>query len=150
MSMSTTKDTSVIPGATSASQTPAVDADPSQRPGVPMELDPPRPAGAAHWFEPERQRDPGNVLKRKGLAELTPVFGTSVPPRGLSGIMRRAAYEIPEHYTSHWFVLLLADRVDVLEDRIARALPIVLPIAAGVAALAMIPKRRHRRLRWLR
>ena len=72
----------------------AVDASPEARPGVPMEWDPPHPAGAAHWREPERQPDPGHVLKRKGLDRLTPVFGTATPPRGLSGVLRRAAYAI--------------------------------------------------------
>lgn len=113
----------------------AVDADPADRPGVPMELETPRPAGHAHWSEPEQQDDPGDVLKRKGLEQLTPVFGTAVPPRGLSGLMRRAAYGIPEHFTSHWFALLLADRVDVMEDRARRAAPFVVP-AVAVAGLA--------------
>jgi hypothetical protein len=114
-----------------------IDAQPERRPGVPMESEPPRPAGNAHWETPERQPDPGHVLKRKGLNELTPVFGTAVPPRGLSGLMRRAAYQIPEHYTSHWFVLLAADRVDAVEHRARRVLPFALPAAAlGAAALA--------------
>jgi hypothetical protein len=132
-----------IPGA-------GVDASVSQRPGVPMESDPPRPAGFAHWAEPERQRDPGNVLKRKGLAELTPVFGTSVPPRGISGVMRRAAYEIPEHYTTHWLVLLLADRVDAVEHGHARWLALAVPTLAvgGVATLALLRYRREQRSRW--
>jgi hypothetical protein len=125
----------------------APDASPSQRPGVPKELDPPRPATFAHWAEPERQPDPGYVLKRKDLTELTPVFGTTVPPRGLSGVLRRAAYAIPEHRTSHWLVLMLADRVDVLEHRALRILPFALPLAAGgaIAALAFSSRRRSRR-----
>jgi hypothetical protein len=84
----------------------------------------PRPVGSAHWSVPERQKDPGNVLKRKGLAELTPVFGTSVPPRGLSGVIRRAAYKLPEHYTTHWFLLLLSDRIDALESAVSEILPV--------------------------
>ena len=68
-----------VPGA-------GIDADPERRPGVPMEADPPRPVGAAHWKQPERQPDPGYVLKRKGLSQLTPVFGTAV---------RRAASRVP-------------------------------------------------------
>lgn len=125
--------------------TTAPDASPSQRPGVPMEQDP-KPVGHAHWTTPERQPDPGNILKRKGLDELTPVFGTAVPPRGLSGLMRRAAYEIPEHYTSHWLVLLLADRVDAVEDRAKRTLPWALPlIAIGGIAAVMLRSRSQRR-----
>lgn len=121
----------------------AVDADETQRPGVPMENDRPAPVGNAHWLTPERQRDPGYILKRKGLEELTPVFGTTVPPKGLSGLMRRAAYEIPDHYTSHWMMLLLADRVDAMEWRLKRVLPFALPLAAvGFAAYAVAKNRR--------
>lgn len=116
------------------------DARMGERPGVPMEKEPPEPAGNAHWITPDRMPDPGYVLKRKGLDELTPVFGTTVPPRGLSGLMRTAAYEIPEHFTSHWLLLLAADRVDVLEDRLKRYLPFAL--AAGGLYLAFRPRRK--------
>ena len=30
------------------------------------------------------------------IDHLTPVFGTAQPPRGLSGVLRRAAYGIPD------------------------------------------------------
>lgn len=104
-----------VPGA-------AVDAPRDRRPGVPMETEP-RKVGSAHWSVPEKQKDPGNILKRKGLSELTPVFGTSVPPRGISGAVRRAAYRLPEHYTSHWMLLLLADRIDAVEGAILELVP---------------------------
>ena len=123
-----------IPGA-------GIDAGRARRPGVPMEHLPMRPAGNAHWSVPERQADPGNVLKRRGLEELTPVFGTAVPPRGLSGWMRRMAYQVPEHHTSHWFVLLLADRVDALESNPLRALPYALALLAGVGAVVWRARR---------
>jgi hypothetical protein len=104
-----------VPGA-------AIDANRARRPGVPMETEP-RPVGSAHWAAPERQTDPGNVLKRRGLSELTPVFGTSVAPRGISGAIRRAAYDLPEHYATHWLLLLLSDRIDALEGAIEEILP---------------------------
>jgi hypothetical protein len=117
------------------------DARQAQRPGVPMEKEPPEPAGNAHWLQPDEMENPGWVLKRAGLEKLTPVFGTSVPPRGLSGIMRTAAYKIPEHFTSHWLLLMAADRVDVVEDRIKRYLPFAV-VAAGLGGvyLALRPR----------
>lgn len=127
----------------------APDADTANRPGVPMENDPPKPAGNAHWATPARQPDPGGILRRKDLTELTPVFGVTIPPRGLSGLLRRRAYALPEHYTSHWLVLLLADRVDAFESRLRRPatfVPLALAAVVGVTALAMRPKRR----RWFR
>ena len=61
------------------------------------------------------------------------------------GVMRRAAYEIPEHHTMHWMILLLADRVDSIEHRVLRILPFALPLAvAGAAALAVTRRRRRR------
>lgn len=122
-----------IPGA-------GADAMQRQRPGVPMEKDTPEPAGNAHWLKPERMENPGYVLKRAGLDELTPVFGTSVPPRGLSGLIRKSAYDIPEHFTSHWLLLLAADRIDVLEDRLKRYLPIA--VVAGGLLLAFRPRKK--------
>ncbi|MBX3187107.1 MAG: hypothetical protein KF819_08835 [Labilithrix sp.] len=116
-----------------------VDADVEARPGVPMELDPPRPMGSAHWQAPARQRDPGGILRRKGLRELTPVFGATIAPRGLSGVIRRAAYGIPESRTLHWLALLVADRVDAIESRLTRGhgLPLVAALLVGVAGLAL-------------
>jgi hypothetical protein len=100
----------------------------------------PEAAIAAKGVDSKKQNRPG----------VAPVFGTAVPPRGLSGWMRRAAYEIPEHETSHWLVLLLADRVDALEHGYARrwlwAVPVV---AAGAIAAAMHGRRRKSLLGWL-
>ena len=127
---------------TRGSRGAGIDSDRERRPGVPMETTPPHPMGAAHWSEPERQPDPGTVLKRKDLDQLTPVFGTAVPPKGVSGLMRRAAYEIPEHRVSHWFVLLLADRVDAMEHRLKRVLPFAAPVLLGAFALYSILRRR--------
>ncbi len=96
-----------------------VDSSPDARPGVPMEQDPPHALSGSHWKRPEAQRHPGYpVLKRMELNDLTPVYGTAQPLHGLSGKLRRAAYKLPEHQVRHWFALLIADRVDVLESRL--------------------------------
>jgi hypothetical protein len=112
-----------------------VDGDPRNRPGVPMLLKPPVRKGA-HWETPERQPPPDfPVLKRVELDELTPTFGTAAPPRGLSGRMRRRAYEIPEHLVRRVMLLLMADRVDVVESRLrghpGRVLGAVLGLVGG-------------------
>ena len=96
-----------------------VDRDPSKRPGVPRET-PPRPLGGAHWRTPEAQPPPPvTVLHRPGLAELTPVFSTEVPPHGLSGRIRRFAYTFPDQVVWKWELLLVADRVDMIESGVA-------------------------------
>ncbi len=121
----------------------AIDAPRDRRPGVPKETAP-HPAGAAHWAEPEDQRAPGWVLKRKNLSRMTPVFGTAVPPRGVSGAMRRAAYRVPEYDTTHWFLLLVADRVDAMEHG-SRRWMLALPVAlvGGAAVVARLARRRR-------
>ena len=92
-----------------------------RRPGVPMEAEPAIDSGA-HWQTPERQPERRFRPRRRGLPRLTPVYGTAQPPRGLSGIMRRIAYHIPEHKARHWALLLASDRVDVFEGRMGEAL----------------------------
>jgi hypothetical protein len=85
----------------------------------------------------ERQRATVPVLVSVDVGALTPVFSSAVPPRGLSGLMRRRAYQIHEHQARRWLMLLLADRVDVWESRI-RARPWLLAGAlAGLGATGL-------------
>jgi hypothetical protein len=53
---------------------------------------------------------------------LTPVFGESCPPRGLSGMLRDYAYQFGEGANRHWMTLMLADRVNMMESTIIDAL----------------------------
>lgn len=98
-----------------------VDAAAERRPGVPMAAHP-RPAAGAHWQRPERQPGSEHHLHHAGIERATPVVGTAQPLRGASGLIRRRAYRIPEHHARHWALLMLADRVDVLEDRLGGSL----------------------------
>ena len=82
-----------------------------------MEADP-AVSRAARATGPPEQPGVEENLRREALDEPTPVVGTAQPPRGLSGALRDRAYGIPEHNARHWLLLLLADRVDVLEDRV--------------------------------
>jgi hypothetical protein len=120
--------------------TEAVDRDPQSRPGVPRMKE----RGATG----EGTTRPGPTLARQGVdqvpvlvsvdvGQLTPVFSTAVPPRGLSGLMRRAAYRIPEHRTKRWAMLLLADRVDVWESRVRRHPVVAATLVASAAGLVI-------------
>ena len=111
-----------------------VDASPAARPGVPMyargirppeqpggvRQDHPSPPGASGTL-PRQGEDPRH-LKRLGLKRLTPVYGTANPPHGVAGALRRWAYGYPENLARHWMILLTADRVDVVEDRLGAVL----------------------------
>jgi hypothetical protein len=93
-----------------------VDLDPKDRPAVPQERFDPEFSGA-HWEFPERQ--PERWPRERSIEHkfLTPVFGTSCPPRGASGKIRRYAYaKYSEGRAAHWLLLIAADRVDELES----------------------------------
>ena len=110
----------------------------SERPGVPMETESRPLTPTVHWREPERQPPNRRVTKRRELAQLTPVFSSALPPRGISGMLRRAAYGIPETHAQHFLTLMLADRVDVLEHRLARLVKVVTLLPLGTAAAVVI------------
>ena len=90
------------------------DLDRKDRPGVPMERTPPRfinqPAG-----DPPQQQETVEVLVSSERPGITQVFGTVQPPSGLSGMLRRLAFNASENDLRHWLLLLLADRVNVVE-----------------------------------
>jgi hypothetical protein len=98
-----------------------VDLDPKDRPAVPKENYRPDQTGA-HWTFPERQVEKEPRERSPEHKFLTPVFGTSCPPKGLSGVIRRYAYTLSEGRLSHWLLLVGADRVDVVESRIGSLL----------------------------
>ena len=43
------------------------------------------------------------------------MFGTSTPPSGLSGMIRRGAFKYSESHWAHWLMLMGADRVNMVE-----------------------------------
>jgi hypothetical protein len=95
-----------------------VDLDPKDRPSVPRERFDPGLSGA-HWEFPERQ--PEKWPRERSIEHkfLTPVFGTSCPPKGLSGVLRKVAYaRYSEGRAAHWLILLAADRVDAIESHL--------------------------------
>jgi hypothetical protein len=95
-----------------------VDLDPEDRPSVPK-LRWQEDRTGAHWDFPERQ--PEKWPRERSIEHefLTPVFGTSCPPRGVSGVLRRYAYrKYSEGRAAHWLLLLAADRVDAWEHHL--------------------------------
>ncbi|MCC9205812.1 hypothetical protein [Arthrobacter sp. zg-Y769] len=95
------------------------DLDPRDRPAVPkLQFD--QTLSGAHWEFPERQEEKYPRERSIEHKFLTPVFGTSCPPKGLSGVMRRYAYRrFSEARAAHWLILLAADRVDAVESHLA-------------------------------
>lgn len=90
------------------------DESPARRPGSPREAEP-HPLPGAHWATPPQQPIEGPEIVTGLRDRKTPVFSTALPPRGLSGAVRRVAHLLPDHRVTHWMLLFLADRIDVVE-----------------------------------
>jgi hypothetical protein len=90
------------------------DVDPANRPAYPMERTPPR-LDNVHWDAPEPQEPHVKIYHSVERPGITPLFGTSVPPSGVSGRMRDAAFRYSENDIRHWLILMGADRVNVVE-----------------------------------
>jgi len=120
----------------------AVDADKARRPGNPMEQEP-APIANAHWLKPDQQPAVSGLLVDPNR-KLTATFGTQHPPRGLSGVLRRAAYRLPDYRVRRWAMLILADRIDALEAKVGRSVknPGTLLAVAGIVVLLVQLRRR--------
>lgn len=92
-----------------------IDADPENDPTYPMK----HYTGADHdrlnYERAPQQRQEMEILKSNERPAITRVFGTSSPPSGLSGMLRRYAFKFSEGSAGHWMTLILADRINVVE-----------------------------------
>ncbi len=95
-----------------------VDRDFRDRPsGTREKFDP--GATGAHWDVPEQQEEKWPRERSIEHEVLTAVFGTSAPPKGLSGVLRRYSYRrFSEGRATHWLILMAADRVDAIESHL--------------------------------
>lgn len=121
------------------------DLDRSQRPAVPKERTPPRLD--VPWDTPAQQASGIRVLHSIEREGITPVFGTSVPPSGLSGLLRKRAFRRSENDVRHWTMLLLADRVNAVEGvfsdmrRASRGKQVASVAAVALAAWWLLRRR---------
>lgn len=92
-----------------------VDADPRNEPTYPMKKYTGDDHQRLNWERPTLQPVDMEILQSNERPNVSAVFGTSVPPEGLSGDLRRYAFKYSESSYGHWLPLLLADRVNVVE-----------------------------------
>lgn len=157
-------DPSTIPGW-------GVDANPDNDPTYPMRNRSEDRGLGATWDRPTVQATDVEILQSIEHLRQPAVVGTSTPPSGLSGVIRRAAFRWSESNWLHWLLLMGADRVNVVEalvDDLAHARLPNIPaemgirselrfnkrgfirkalIAAGISGAAIALQRRHRRKR---
>ncbi len=94
-----------------------IDADAENDPTYPMRM-----RGGSEdehqgysWNRPAQQQTDVEILHSNERPNLSSVFGTSTPPAGLSGIIRRGAFNFSENSYGHWVPLMLADRIGMVE-----------------------------------
>jgi hypothetical protein len=92
-----------------------IDADPENEPTYPMKKYTGDDHKRIHWKRPPLQPVNVEVLQSIEHPRMTAVFGTSTPPSGLSGAIRRYAFKYSEGNYVHWFSLILADRINMVE-----------------------------------
>jgi hypothetical protein len=92
-----------------------IDADPENDPVYPMKIRNNGEHAGYSWERPPQQPITVEVLHSNERPNVSSVFGTSTPPAGLSGMIRRAAFNYSENSYGHWVPLMLADRVGMVE-----------------------------------
>jgi hypothetical protein len=92
-----------------------MDADPENDPTYPMRDRSKEEEKGYTWERPEQQPATVEVLHSNERPNLSAVFGTTSPPSGLSGMIRRMAFKYSEGSWGHWIPLIMADRVNEIE-----------------------------------
>jgi hypothetical protein len=92
-----------------------VDANPKNDPTYPMKKRNNGEHAGYSWERPPQQPINVEVLHSNERPNVSATFGTSTPPSGLSGMIRRVAFKYSESSYGHWLPLMLADRVGVVE-----------------------------------
>ncbi|RVT97185.1 hypothetical protein EOD41_19450 [Mucilaginibacter limnophilus] len=95
-----------------------MDADPENEPTYPMKNYTGDDHNRINYERSAPQPVTVEILKSNERPILPAVFGTSVPPSGLSGVIRRYAFQHSEDRYRHWLPLILADRINVVEGLI--------------------------------
>jgi hypothetical protein len=92
-----------------------VDADTSNDPTWPMRDRAGDDSAGLDWARPPLQAVDVEILQSVEHERQPAVVGTAVPPSGVSGSLRRAAFRYSESQWGHWLLLMMADRANAIE-----------------------------------
>lgn len=92
-----------------------IDVDPANDPTYPMKNRTNQEQEGYSWERPPQQPVDVEILRSIERPNITATFGTSVPPSGLSGMIRREAFKKSESSYGRWLPLVLADRIGIFE-----------------------------------
>jgi len=92
-----------------------IDADPENEPTYPIKKWTGDDHNRINWQRPAQQLVNEEILHSNERPNISAVFGTPLPPSGLSGAIRRKAFTFSESEYGHWLNLFLADRINMFE-----------------------------------
>lgn len=92
-----------------------IDADPDNDPTYPMKHWNGDDYKRLNYERPVQQALTVEKLHSNERPSVSAVYGTTCPPSGVSGMLRRHAFKYSEGKWAHWLTLLMADRVNVIE-----------------------------------
>jgi hypothetical protein len=92
-----------------------MDIDPDNEPTYPIKNYTGDDHNRSNYEKAEQQPITIELLKSNERPQPSVVFGTSVPPSGISGAIRRYAFKHSEDRYRHWIPLILADRINAWE-----------------------------------
>jgi len=104
-----------------------IDADPENEPTYPMKNYTGDDHKRINYERSPQQPIDVELLQSNERPAPSVVFGNTVPPSGLSGMIRRYAFKHSEDRYRHWIPLILADRINVYEGIIEDAITGKLP-----------------------
>lgn len=91
-----------------------VDADPDNDPTYPIKDRNNGEHSGYSWRRPDQQSVDVEVLHSNERPNVSAAFGDTLPPSGLSGLIRRKAFTYSEDAYMHWLPLIVADRIDMV------------------------------------
>jgi hypothetical protein len=116
-----------------------MDADPENEPTYPIKNYTGDDHNRLNYQAPVQQPQDVEILMSIERPRKSAVFGTSTPPSGLSGMIRRFAFKYSESSYAHWLPLILADRINavegIIEDLSRGHIPNIFAERGGKAAL---------------
>lgn len=92
-----------------------IDADPENEPTYPMKHYTGDDHERLNYEKASQQPIDVEILHSNERPSVSTVFGATTPPVGISGGLRRFAFRYSEDSLKHWFTLVLADRINVVE-----------------------------------
>ena len=95
-----------------------MDADPENEPTYPMKKYTGDDHKRSQWERPVLQQSHVKILKSTERPSLSAVYGTGQAPSGLSGALRKFGFSYSENMNRRWLTLILADRIDIMEENV--------------------------------